>query len=1350
MSEDIDFALGESCRYKVIYVYRITRTTSHEGLLKIGDTTLHDVPAGTPASAFPPNCGALRRAAEKRVREQVSTAGFLADAEILHTELAVRTRDGRTEAFRDMDVHRVLKNSGVETAEFEGAREWFRTDLETAKKAVAAVKAGHFALAGTPTRTRTPVELRPEQKTAVERAAKHFRDCRGKGKGGKFLWNAKMRFGKTLSALQLVKTLGLRRTVIVTHRPAVKASWFEDFGKIFYESYTPYLCGASAGGTPFEALAKSNSPFVYFASIQDLRGSETVAENGIDKNAAVFAEDWELVIVDEAHEGTQTELGAKVLAELRKPGTCTLALSGTPFNVIENYSQNETYTWDYIMEQQAKREWEKNRPCESNPYAALPTMNIRTYSLGKLLDRGDAYVEVEDKAFNFSEFFRTDDASGKFVHEEDVVKFLDLLVGKSPQTREYPFANDACRAQFRHTFWVVPGVKSAAALTALLEKHDVFGNGAFEIVNVAGDGNVRDDDGNADSLSRVQAAIKAHERTVTISCGRLTTGVTVPEWTAVLYLSGSYHTSPASYMQTIFRVQSPGSVDGRAKEECCAFDFAPDRTISIVEQVAQFSAGRERRAADRERRVSDFIREFTNFAPVIAFDGSETKRIDAAFVLNAVRQLCIAQVVKKGFASPRLFNNKLWHLTDEALAVFKGLEKKIGRHAASAVPADVVVNAEGLDNPTAGTGDGEAPGSDESAPPPRPPPPTSDDEKTRRKNRETAIAVLLNATVRIPLLVFGADDDGTPFTPENFAAAFDDDSWAEFMGKLTKEDFTRKVAPYLEPTIFTGACSRIRERVRAADSLPPRERIRKIVELHSEFKNPDKETVLTPWRVVCRQISDTLGGYDFWNETHDEELFTEPRFVSRGNVTAATLANPDAFVLEINSKTGLYPLCVAYSLMRAKLAATNVRRDENVADAERRLWKAAVADNLYVVCRTRMAAKITRRTLLGFDESAERSTNILVRENLTERARDENAFPQLVAELLDPATWNLKSENAQMKFNAIVGNPPYQQSDGGAQASATPIYQHFVRLAKALAPEYISMIMPARWYAGGKGLDDFRAEMLADTRIRVLVDYFDAGECFPGIDISGGVCYLLWCRNAPGVCRIISRRDGVENIMERPLLENGMESFIRFNESVSILQKVMENFEAFDALVSSMKPFGLRTFVKGAPKSRTRTVKLFSNKNAAQKPGFIEFNSIPENQAWVSKHKVLISRAYGERGSFPYLVLGKPFYAPPNSACTETYLVVGPFESEEICENVMSYMRTKFFRFLVLQKKNTQDATNRVYSFVPAQDFSMPWTDAELYAKYALSADEIAFIESMIRPMPPPRACSGGNRFGQS
>lgn len=557
------------------------------------------------------------------------------------------------------------------------------------------------------------------------------------------------------------------------------------------------------------------------------------------------------------------------------------------------------------------------------------------------------------------------------------------------------------------------------------------------------------------------------------------------------------------------------------------------------------------------------------------------------------------------------------------------------------------------------------------------------------------------------------------------------------MGKLTKEDFTQKVAPYLEETIFTGACSRIRERVRAADSLPPRERIRKIVELHSEFKNPDKETVLTPWRVVCRQISDTLGGYDFWNETHDEELLTEPRFVSRGNVTDATLANPDAFVLEINSKTGLYPLCVAYSIMRAKLAsaATRVRRGESVADAERRLWKTAVEDNLYIVCRTQMAAKITRRTLLGFDETAERSTNILVRENLTERARNENTFPRLVAELLAPATWNLKSENAQMKFNAIVGNPPYQQSDGGAQASATPIYQHFVRLAKALEPEYISMIMPARWYAGGKGLDYFRAEMLADTRIRVLVDYFDSSACFPGVEIKGGVCYLLWERDKRGQCEVVSRRGGKESVAKRELSTDG--TFIRFNESVSILKKTRKEFSPFDVLVSSSKPFGLRTFVSGAPKSRTRTVRLFSNKQRSSAPGYIEFNRIPGNREWVNAHKVLISRAYGAGDEFPHQILNVPFYAPPNSACTETYLVVGPFESKEICENVMSYMHTKFFRFLVLQKKNTQDATSRVYSFVPVQDFSKPWTDAELYAKYDLTADEIAFIESMIRPMPP-------------
>ena len=330
-------------------------------------------------------------------------------------------------------------------------------------------------------------------------------------------------------------------------------------------------------------------------------------------------------------------------------------------------------------------------------------------------------------------------------------------------------------------------------------------------------------------------------------------------------------------------------------------------------------------------------------------------------------------------------------------------------------------------------------------------------------------------------------------------------------------------------------------------------------------------------------------------------------------------------------------------------------------------------------------------------------------------------------------TDNPKQYFPNMKFDVIVGNPPYQMSDGGAQASAKPLYHFFVEQAMKLNPKYLTMIIPARWYAGGKGLDEFRDKMLADSRLRVLVDYFDANDCFPGIDISGGVCYFLWDRDNKGLCKVVSKRKETTNEMKRELLEEGADSFIRFNQAISILRnvKAKEGFKSFMQVVSSRKPFGLDT----KPHLIKQNSHGYVFTYAYPENAYVKAQEISINNNWVSQHKVFISYAYGERGDFPYFVIGKPFYGAPQTCCTETYLVIGPFASQKKCENCMSYMRTKFFRFLVLLKKNTQHATSKVYQFVPLQDFSHPWTDEMLYKKYSLTDEEIVFIESMIRPM---------------
>lgn len=320
-----------------------------------------------------------------------------------------------------------------------------------------------------------------------------------------------------------------------------------------------------------------------------------------------------------------------------------------------------------------------------------------------------------------------------------------------------------------------------------------------------------------------------------------------------------------------------------------------------------------------------------------------------------------------------------------------------------------------------------------------------------------------------------------------------------------------------------------------------------------------------------------------------------------------------------------------------------------------------------------------------------------------------------------------------MQFDVIIGNPPYQLNDGGGMGtSATSLYHLFVSQAEKLQPRFLTMIVPSRWFAGGKGLDEFRNEMLKDQRLSTIVDYFDSTEVFPAVDVSGGICYFLWERDKTGLCTVTSVRSGQASTMERPLLERNSDSFIRFNEAIGIVRKVRaENEPSIEEIVSPRRPFGFDAGISIKKAPFQNSLKIYSYPES----GYVAESEITRNHAWLKKHKVYITKAYGERGSFPYLVLGKPFYGECKSCCSETYLVVGPFDKKEQTENVIQYMRTRFFRFLVLLKKNTQNAPRSVYSFAPTQDFNEPWNDQKLYKKYKLTKDEITFIESMIRPM---------------
>ena len=1355
----------QTTQYNLIYVYSRKEIAD---ALKIGKASIDEAESGR--DQLTPNCEKLNQAALARIKEQTQSTG--ADFTLLHTELAwFENARGEGSKFMDTDVHNMLLCSGYKRKEFNSEvinpTEWFMVDLPTAIKAIEAVKHEQPSIEG-PAYVAIPkpaktIRFRQEQENAIARTTAHFKV------GKQMLWNAKMRFGKTLCALELIRRGQYGRVLILTHRPAVKSGWFEDYHLLNFEKqqYGSKLGKAYATCDATDTVGKDFATlqndyrqrgihFIYFASMQDLRGSKKVSDKGINKNDDVFLTDWDLIILDEAHEGTETDLGKNVIHELREGrNPYMLYLSGTPFNILSHFSEEEVYTWDYVMEQEAKNNWPNLHPNEPNPYEGLARLNIYTYNLGDVFETNN-YTRTEDDFFNFAEFFRVwtgnenadgapmPDSShkGRFVHEAHVCKFLDMLCDETSNSR-YPYSTEAFRNALSHTLWMLPGVDAAKALECLILNHRLAQELNFTTINVAGEGSkmegLDDDDakhieqlGN-DVLCKVKTIIKLKPRTITLSCGRLTTGVSVPEWTGVFMLRGGYNVDAGNYMQTIFRGQTPFK-NGAIKTNCYAFDFAPDRTLTVIDDYVQKQPGKSGSKSTKTEKTASLLR----LCPVIAMRGGQEVAYDAHRFINEVNKAYKEHVLRNGFKG-RMLHKSFDDFTPQDHALLAEIGKIFnGNKVKTTSDGKVKISDSGL------TGEDQHAKKGKTQKKKPALPKTSNKKRKEMEQRRKSQNVLDQIFTRLPLLLFGAVEDTDHLTIAELLNndIIDQASWVVFMPANFTKEMLLQIAHLIKEDLFVACTTDIINEAKKADQLPVEQRVRAIARMLALFHYPDHETVLTPWRVVNMHLGETLGGYNFYNTDYTAPI-DEPRWIEQPGVTNRVYNGNETKLLEINSKSGVYPLYLAYTLWRIRCRETLLTA--TTQEEQDAVWQKVLNENIFVLCQTEMAKKITERVLRGYRNIPTHCAvypNLVETLSLSDTPKNKSKKDSLIKKLLSTKFWKLNNGQLTMKFNAVVSNPPYQVKDGGAGASASPTYHHFVKLAKELNTPIISMIMPAKWYSDGKGLETFRASMLKDRHIAKLYDFVDSRTCFENVDVAGGICFFLRDSNYEGDCQFTCLNNGVTTTTKRNLADN--DTLIRFNDAVSIIQKVTKASKAFySTKVSARKPFGLATNV--TPISEGDLI-LRYNKGV----GKYSSSMITKGVELIPKWKVIISRLTAEHAGQSdkkgqKKVLSSLGMLKPYEICTETYLVADAFDTGQEATFLYKYLSTCLVRFLVSLLASTQQMTREKFAYVPLQNFTsasdIDWSksvsdiDRQLYNKYQLTDAERQFIEQQIKPM---------------
>jgi len=1382
--------------YPQIYSYILPDRHQNDGWQKIGYTE--------------------RKDAKVRIREQNETASHKEPYTIKWVRPAIKNNN---EWFKDHELHRYYQQNAIPKDEGHGT-EWFYFN-GTPERSIELFEAfcqNHFV----DSNGKKFYILRPEQKDAVEQTLEYAErnqttDFKNPNEKAEFLWNAKPRFGKTLTTYDFMKRFGATKTLIVTNRPAIADSWYNDYKKFidgyYFISTADSIKEKTLTREEFNQIEDFNKKQITFLSLQDLKGAK-VFGGSFNKLQWVADLEWDLLVIDEAHEAVDTDKTDRAFENIKRK--FTLHLSGTPFKALAEgkFSSEQIYNWTYLDEQKVKQS-ELESGQESGDHTDMPDLRLFNYKISdvtaKQIEEGiDVNGENIPPVFEFNDFLATN-SKGEFKREDDIWRFLNTLT----ENEGYPFSTPELRDELKHTFWFVGNrVNSAKAMEKLLKKHPVFEN--YKIILAAGDGRSLDDESseeeaedfkkNEKALARVKKAIKEHDKTITLSVGQLTTGVTVKEWSAVLMMSDVK--KETLYTQAIFRAQNPYKYekDGKLyrKKSAYVFDFSPYRVLEIYDKLANSLSEKSAIGNITESERQENVAELLNFFPVLSQDeNGKMVELDASQVLTLPAAKMASDIVKRRFITNLLFKdignvfnlpseivkklNKVQNSKEDGTAnkkekrdVSNNRERDEQKQKRISVNRNIIwgqkvygepireaferaqedmdsfetqltntINEDILSAPIAKYVEVYAPSKKEvkeleekivekikTVSEEFKNSPQTEKEKTKAiaeladfvekelprdmidnreeqayqddaKNELDIIREKLRTFSRaIPSFVMAAKDPKNltidnlqdAVSDEDFEMLFNERDKLHTPDRFTKADFIelRDGGDYEENgeiIHFDGFFEKYRFNAAIQEFEKKREQLADYLnnttkeDIFSYIPAQKSNQIFTPREVVNKMLN-TL-------EAENPGIFSNPN-----------LAFCDLYV-----KSGLF---LTETAKRLNLGLANI-----IPDKQARL-KHIFENQLFGFAPTQIIYDIAANYIYGgFPEISRQN---LKKQDLTEQFK--------------------KGEPLNMKFDVVIGNPPYQDDIGAG--SDTPIYNYFMDNAYRISDK-VCLITPARFlFNAGGTKKTWNDKMLNDEHLKVCFYEQKSSEVFPNTDIKGGVAITY--RDAKqifGKIGVFSHFTDLNDIYKKVSYELSLNGNLgdilyKFN-NINISNN--KNYKKLEANIFSVLP----ELFSDISISEYKVFGLLNKKRVYKKP----ISNFIKDNGNLYKYKVLVPKANGSGAIGEVLstpLIGEPLIGEPLIGYTRTFIGFGSFDRMIEAENLLKYIKTKFARTLLGVMKVTQNnETAETWKCVPLQNFTnnsdIDWSqsiaqiDQQLYKKYGLSEKEIAFIEEKVREM---------------